>query len=89
MTSENDPPKGEMSHLDFLRAQFFSVAADSRQELDALAAFAQALEAMPRQARLPSPRGGHLGQLLPVPVPQDQRGSYTHAPIVSERKKLS
>jgi len=54
MTSENDPPEGEMSHLDFLRAQFFSVALpfDSRQELDALAAFAQALEAMPRQARL-------------------------------------
>ena len=52
MTSENDPPEGEMSHLDFLRAQLFSVAADSRQELDALAAFAQALEAMPRQARL-------------------------------------
>jgi len=52
MTSENDPPKGEMSHLARHWTQFFSVAADSRQELDALAAFAQALEAMPRQARL-------------------------------------
>src|SRR5205807_9654786 len=47
MTSEN--------HLDFVRAQPFNVASpfdSTRQELDALAAFAQALEAMPPRARL-------------------------------------